>query len=202
MFFQALPKGSYFDTLSEPLPDTDGDYRHDAAELAGTPESGDGIIGRFTIEILSAGVTTIDLTDNAEADGTPNVLDFTQGGAPLVALQVGDAEIHSDASTCAAATASPTPGPTLSPEPTLVPTASPNNTPTPTPVPTPTKTPAPASTCSTTLSAAAAVGATTITVTSATGCSAGDTLRIGSGSAQEDVKIASISGTTITLVAP
>lgn len=197
----AVPPGAYFDAFSDPMPDTDGDYRHDAAEIGGAAESGDGVIGRFTVEILSAGVSTIDLTDNIEFDD-PNVLRFGDG-APLVPLQVGDAEIHSDASTCAAATPSPTPGPTLSPAPTLVPTASPNPSPTPTPVPTPTKTPAPASTtCNTTLSAAAAVGATTITVKSSSGCSAGDTLRIGSGSSQEDVKIASISGATITLVGP
>jgi hypothetical protein len=50
--------------------------------------------------------------------------------------------------------------------------------------------------------AAAAVGATTIAVLNPAGCNAGDTIRIGSGSTQEDAKIASISGNIITLVAP
>lgn len=200
MFMQAPPTGSYFDAFSDALPDTDGDYRHDAAEIGGTAESGDGVIIRLTVEIVGAGVSTLDLTDSVEVDGNPNVLDFTNGGAPLVPLQVGDAEIHSDTSTCAAATASPTPGPTASPEPTEIPTNTPIPSPTPTGAATATPTKAP-TTCNTTLTAAAAVGAKTITVASASGCAAGDTIRIGTGSAQEDAKIASVSGTTITLVA-
>jgi hypothetical protein len=202
MFMQAAPTGSFFDAFSDAVPDTDGDYRHDAAEIGGTAESGDGVIIRLTIEVVGAGVSTLDLTDSVEADGNPNVLDFTNGGAPLVPLQVGDAEIHSDASTCAAATPSPTPGPTASPQPTEIPTNSPIPSPTPTGAATATPTKAPtATTCNTTLTAAAAVGAKTITVTSAIGCAAGDTIRIGTGAAQEDAKIASVSGTTITLVA-
>jgi hypothetical protein len=203
MFMQAAPLGTYFDAFSDSLPDTDGDYRHDAAEIGGTAESGDGVLMRLTVEIVGAGNTVLDLTDNVESDGNPNVLAFN--GNPIIPLQVGDAQIYADGSTtCGAATPSPTPGPTVSPDPTQAPTDTPIPTPTPTIPVTPTPTRAPSgggTTCNTTLTAAAAVGATTISVASAAGCTAGDTIRIGSGSGSEDVKIASVSGNTITLVA-
>ena len=51
----------------------------------------------------------------------------------------------------------------------------------------------------TTLSAAAAVGATSITVTSATGFSIGETITIGTAPAQETAVITNIVSTTFTL---
>jgi hypothetical protein len=198
MFNQAAPTGSYLDTFSDPLPDSDGDYRHEATEIGGTGESGDGVVARLTVEIVGAGVSTLDLTDVIEGDNMPNVLEFVQLGNPLTALLVGDAEVHSDATSCAAVTASPTPGPTATPEPTQAAT----DTPPPTGTPIPTTPPAtPRPTCNTTLTADVAVGATTITVANPIGCTAGKTIRIGTGSAQEDAKISSVSGNTITLVA-
>ena len=197
LFFQATPLGSYFDAFSDSLPDTDGDYRHESAEIGGTAESGPGVVARFVIQIVATGVTSIALDDLIGGDGEPNIASFA--AANLDVLQVpGGLELHSDGSTCGAATPTPTAPPTQTPEPTEIPT----DTPIPTGIPlTATPTPTPKPTCNTTLAANVAVGATTITVVSANGCAAGDTIRIGSGASQEDVKISSVSGTTITLVA-
>lgn len=99
----------------------------------------------------------------------------------------------------ATATATPTATPgAATPTPTRTPTATPAGA-SPTPTATPTATPA--AKCQTTLSASANIGATTISVASATNCGAGDSLQLGSGSSAETVKIASVSGTTITLTA-
>ncbi len=197
MFAQAAPLGSYLDIFSDTLPDTDGDYRHEAAEIGGTAESGQGVIAQLTIEVVATGVTGLTIDDIIEGDGEPNILAFN--GAPLDVINVpGGLELHSDGSTCGAATPTPTAPPTQTP----VPTEPPTDTPAPTAPPlTATPSPSPKPTCNTTLAAGVSVGATTITVVSAAGCSAGDTIRIGSGANQEDVKISSVNGNTITLVA-
>jgi hypothetical protein len=75
LFYQGLPVGMYFDAFSEPLPASDGDYRHDAIEVGGTAESGEGVVARFVVQVVAAGVATIDLTDQTFfADGEPDIL--------------------------------------------------------------------------------------------------------------------------------
>ncbi len=205
IFMQDAPPGTYFE-ISDPLPGTTGDYRHEATELGGpgTFEDGPGVIARFVMEVVGSGVSDLIFEDEFEMDDQPNILD--QNSNPLPIVQFSNAQVRSDGSACGGPTDTPTPIPTPSPSPTQIPTSSPIPTPTPTGAATPTRTAGPGgtsgTTCNTTLSAAAAAGATTITVANAAGCAAGDTIRIGSGAAQEDVKIASVSGTTITLVSP
>lgn len=151
LFYQAAPLGLYFDAFSEPLPDSDGDYRHDAVELGGTVESGEGVVARFVVQVVAAGVATIDLTDlTFLVDGEPDILAFN--GSVLDVIQPpGDIELRSDGSVCPTGTPPGTQSPptpvvsiTLAPTPTSVPTPTPTpGTPTPTPVPTPTPTPPP-----------------------------------------------------------
>jgi len=99
LFNQNPPLGFYYDGFSDALPDTDGDYRHDALEInSAHTESGDGVLARLTIEIVGAGVSALDLNDLVEYDGTPLVIDNL--GYPYDISEVIDAEIRSDGSQC------------------------------------------------------------------------------------------------------
>jgi hypothetical protein len=201
LFMQDTPVGTYFE-LGDTPPITDGDFRHEAVELGGpgTFETGPGVMARFTATVVGPGVSTLILDDLIQQDGQPNIIGSDSSPIPIV--QFSQAEILNDGSSCPSPTPSPTPIPTPTPVPSEAATDTPIPTPSPSGSPTPTLTARPSSTtCNTELASAAAAGSTTITVENATGCTAGDTIRIGSGSSQEDVKIASVSGSTITLVA-
>jgi hypothetical protein len=98
LFYQLLPSGTYFDALSDALPDTDGDYRNEVAEIGGTSESGEGSILRLQIDVIGAGLSPLTLTDNIELDFMPNPLAFN--GAPLPVTNLIHGDIHADGSLC------------------------------------------------------------------------------------------------------
>jgi hypothetical protein len=145
LFFQlvTVPAGTYFDAFSDALPDTDGDYRIEAAEItsATQSESGEGWLARLTVEVVGSGVSTLSLVDNISMDGM-DVLAFN--GSPITPNNTPTSEVRTDASLCpAGGTPTPTPTPVPTDTPTPSPTPVPTDTPSPTPVPTDTPTPSP-----------------------------------------------------------
>jgi hypothetical protein len=67
--------GSLF-TIVNPLPDRDGDYRFEAADLAGAGayETGPGVFLRITFRAVGTGVSQIVLSDELSGDFMPNVI--------------------------------------------------------------------------------------------------------------------------------
>jgi len=75
----------------DPMPDVDGNFRFDFADISGlTGEQGEGILIRITFEALGEGVTILDLTDTT-ASG--QVLLVAPTGAEYPLSYIRDAEI-------------------------------------------------------------------------------------------------------------
>ncbi|MDO8614945.1 MAG: cohesin domain-containing protein [Dehalococcoidia bacterium] len=59
--------------VADPLPDSDGSFRIDEADLSRNFESGDGVLLRLTLQAVGPGLSTLIVGDD-EADGVPDVL--------------------------------------------------------------------------------------------------------------------------------
>jgi hypothetical protein len=138
-FNGALFYPAAFTSFSDPVPDTDGDFRGEIA-LFGNYPSGSGVVARFTFVLDAAGTINLTLGDVIEGDSMPNVLRSDSSIYDITSL--GGARIEVGG-TCGTVTDSPTPTPIVTPTPTPVvtPTPTPIVTPSPTPVVTPTPTP-------------------------------------------------------------
>jgi hypothetical protein len=55
----------------DPVPDTDGDFRIDLADLSTNYESGPGVFARFTVQAVGTGITTLNLANNTQGEGVP-----------------------------------------------------------------------------------------------------------------------------------
>ncbi len=107
--------------VTNPLPDTDGNFRADEADLSQRFESGDGVLARLTLLAVGPGVSPLTLGDDAssDADGIPDVLGAA--GRPQYNIsEIDNAEIGVGQA-CSAptpvipVTPSPGPGGTIAP---------------------------------------------------------------------------------------
>ena len=89
--------GSYLDT-GDTLPDSDGNYRHSARDLTGPHEHGEGTLVRLTLLVIGSGVSQLQLTDNLEMDGEPDIRDANDEDIPI--NQILNAQIRTDGSSC------------------------------------------------------------------------------------------------------
>lgn len=134
-----------FTAFSDILPNFDGTFRTEIA-LLGTSSypAGDGVVARFTVQVVGPGSTSVYLTDTIEGDNLPNVIASGYGSIYDLAA-VGSAQITVGDFACGDSTPLPTPTPTQGPPPTPHPTLPPGVTqsPTPTRIPTAIDTPIP-----------------------------------------------------------
>ncbi len=72
--------------IAGPLPDSDGNFRVDEADLSQHFESGDGVLLRVTLQAVGPGLSTLVLGDDTapDADGIPDVLGAA--GVPQYAI--------------------------------------------------------------------------------------------------------------------
>lgn len=67
--------GGYFPfSLGEPVPDTNGDFRIDIADLSPNYETGEGVLVRLTVEAVGTGTSSLTFDDLIGFDGYPDVL--------------------------------------------------------------------------------------------------------------------------------
>jgi hypothetical protein len=130
--------GSATSDFSELTPDDNADNSWTAVGFdpgTGVPESGDGVLHRFTISTepgAQAGQYIIQLSENAHIDATGAVHFPTTTLVSNIAVNQACSGLIT-----------PSPSPSPSPSPTFPPTPSPSPTPSPTPVPTPSPSPSP-----------------------------------------------------------
>jgi hypothetical protein len=67
--------GAIMFAFMDPLPDSDGDFRADIADLSQNFETGQGVLARVTFEAVDTGVSPIVLTDQISGDNLTDILD-------------------------------------------------------------------------------------------------------------------------------
>jgi len=77
--FHSAQPGSNVVDLSDPLPDTDGDYLVSALEFGGFGDSGSGVLARITFARIGDGFSAIDLDQVQLADSFVNPIGDTNG---------------------------------------------------------------------------------------------------------------------------
>jgi hypothetical protein len=135
--------------LNDPVPDTDGSFRADTADLSGNEESGDGRLFSVTIECIAQGSSFLALTDTSTGGGDNAGVVGDSGAFVYTVQQEQEGNIG-----CGTTAGTETPPPTASPPPTNPPTNPPTVSPTvrvsptqgPTATPSRTATPTPART--------------------------------------------------------
>lgn len=127
--------------LGDSLPNSSGTYEPAYANLTNQTNSGAGVLERLTLQVAGSGVTTLSVKTDPNMVDNPTLVDTNS--ALYTGMNVLDATVRTDGSSCGAATPTPTPTSAPTSTPTATATRTPTATPTRTPSPTPTKTPSP-----------------------------------------------------------
>src|SRR3989304_3324345 len=86
-------------SLSDPVPDNDGDFLAAALDFSTSYESGDGVLIRITLQAVGNGTSLLDLNELGSGNGVPLILDSAN---PYPLSEVGDGEVGVEGS-CARA---------------------------------------------------------------------------------------------------
>ncbi len=91
-----VAQGGTLITFAGPLPDSDGVYRWEAADLGGPSayETGPGVFLRVTFRAVGPGISPIVLSDEIQGDGTPDA--YYEGGIPFLINDLRSATIGVD----------------------------------------------------------------------------------------------------------
>ena len=86
-------------SISDPVPDNDGDFLAAALDFSTSYESGDGVLIRITLQAVGNGTSLLDLNELGSGNGVPLILDSAN---PYPLSEVGDGEVVVEGS-CASA---------------------------------------------------------------------------------------------------
>ncbi len=115
-------------SLSNSVPDTDGDFSVNEVDLSTNYDSGAGVVDRITLQAIANGHSTLVINQDPGLLGNPQIL--ASDSIPYSVGSILNGEVFVG-SACGAVTNSPTPTPTPTP---IGQTESPTLSPTPTPI--------------------------------------------------------------------